>query len=156
MRGPEWEKICRGINFGYIDARWPIEKVLAAIASTEVILTEALHGAIVADALRIPWIPVHSTSGISRFKWQDWCMSVDVEYKPHCISRLWGEAAYAQRAKRLRRWLKSPVVIIQRQVIASELDRIARMASPNLSRDSRIEELTQALEEKVIQIQKKT
>jgi succinoglycan biosynthesis protein ExoV len=152
--GREWQRICHDIDFGYIDARWPISQILAAISGTGVILTEAMHGAIAADALRIPWIPVHSTARILRFKWEDWCMSVGVNYRPKRISSLWGEPPYDRRAKRVRQWLKRPIIAVQRQVIATELARIAETTCPCLSSEARIEELTQMLEEKVLELKK--
>ena len=152
--GREWARICQDIDFGYIDARWPIGQILEAISGTGVMLTEAMHGAIVADALRIPWIPVHSTSQILRFKWEDWCMSIGVNYEPKRIFPLWGEPPYNRRAKWVRQWLKRPIVAVQRQVIAAELARIAETTCPYLSSDARIEELTQMLEQKALEIRK--
>ena len=71
--GQTWQKICQEIGFSYIDPGWPVEKVLEAIAQTETLITEAMHGAITADALRIPWIPVITSARILEFKWHDWC-----------------------------------------------------------------------------------
>ena len=56
--GNAWKDICEEAGISYIDPRWETEEVLSAICQTEVLLTEAMHGAIIADALRVPWIPV--------------------------------------------------------------------------------------------------
>ena len=71
LAGQGWENVCHDLGFGYIDPRWSVNKVLSIINQTETLLTEAMHGAIVADALRIPWIPVVTNSSILSFKWQD-------------------------------------------------------------------------------------
>jgi succinoglycan biosynthesis protein ExoV len=46
-----------------------------------------MHGAIIADALRIPWVPISAFNSrhekdTHSFKWADWCGSVDVEFEP--------------------------------------------------------------------------
>ncbi|MGK7923782.1 MAG: polysaccharide pyruvyl transferase family protein [Spirulina sp.] len=83
--GDLWQEICQDIGFEYIDPCWSVEAVLAAIAKTEVILAEAMHGAIVADALGIPWIPIVTSPRILAFKWDDWCSSLGLAYRPHFI-----------------------------------------------------------------------
>jgi succinoglycan biosynthesis protein ExoV len=142
-----WETLCHEIGFGYVDARWPVEDVLNVISSTEVLVTEAMHGAIVADALRIPWIAAYSTNRILAFKWQDWCMSVGVAYQPKSIHPLWEPPRGSGRAGLVRYWAK-------RKAIQAQLLRIGITARPSLSRISRTEELTERLEERLEQVRK--
>jgi succinoglycan biosynthesis protein ExoV len=67
-----FREVCDRLNFFCIDPRWPIEQVLEAIASSELVITAAMHGAIVADALRVPWISLKSNAGIPDFKLKLW------------------------------------------------------------------------------------
>jgi succinoglycan biosynthesis protein ExoV len=71
----EWEGLALRAGMRYIDPRWPVERVIAAIRSCELLVSEAMHGAIVADALRIPWIPF-LPHPIHRFKWYDFAESL--------------------------------------------------------------------------------
>lgn len=84
-----WQKICNAVDIHFIDPRWPPFRVLQAIAETGTLITEALHGAIVADALRVPWIPVSSKHHIQDFKWRDWCGSIGLRYQPVGIPAIW-------------------------------------------------------------------
>jgi succinoglycan biosynthesis protein ExoV len=66
----------------FIDPGGEVNEVLAAIRGCEVVISEAMHGAIVADALRVPWIPVRCYDHILDFKWRDWCESLQLQYEP--------------------------------------------------------------------------
>ena len=46
-----------------------------------------MHGAIIADTLRIPWIPISTRPSINTFKWLDWCESMELEYS--CVNLYW-------------------------------------------------------------------
>jgi succinoglycan biosynthesis protein ExoV len=78
--GSFWMKVCKAVGIKYIDPRKPTEEILSNILRTNVLITEAMHGAIVSDALRIPWIPVKTTQEINEEKWHDWCSSVSIDY----------------------------------------------------------------------------
>lgn len=150
LAGKGWELACKELDFGYIDPRWTVEEVLSAISQTEVLLTEAMHGAIVADALRVPWIPIVTNSTILSFKWQDWCSSIGIEYKPNYIQRL-------QNPREKQDFL-TPIRFFRDKIRQSRgskaLKQIAMNQPPYLSEDSRINILTEQLEEKLHQFQK--
>ena len=111
--GEEWRRICDKANIHYIDPRLQegrsFEDVLTEIAQTKTLLSEAMHGAIVADALRVPWIAVRTTNSILAFKWKDWAASLNMKYNPYhvrwkgdvlkrspLVRRVIWEAAYMQ------------------------------------------------------------
>lgn len=139
-----WQRICERAGIRYIDPRWPVEKVLRAIASSERLLTESLYGAIVSDALRIHWIPVVTSPRIPTFKWQDWCLSLDLFYHPYHLPALSHYAYYTKGLSSVRHWLKAvlegPVAAHQyallsdESAIAGRLGNIAKQA-PTLSQE---------------------
>lgn len=77
-----WPELCRRLGMTFVDARWPVGRTLDRIARARLVLTEAMHGAIVADTLRVPWIPVHCSPAILPFKWIDWTRSLELKFRP--------------------------------------------------------------------------
>jgi succinoglycan biosynthesis protein ExoV len=77
-----WKQACEEAGITYIDPSEPVEEILFKIANARFLLAEAMHGAIVADALRVPWIAISTRPSINTFKWLDWCSSMEVEYQP--------------------------------------------------------------------------
>lgn len=74
-------QICDDLGVHIINPEWSPEIVINHIRASGHVVTEALHGAIVADTFRIPWLPV-SRQGILQFKWEDWCSSININYAP--------------------------------------------------------------------------
>ncbi len=79
----KWKDLIESLGIHFIDPGLDPEIVLSELNQTEVLLTEAMHGAIIADGYRIPWIPVKTIKTVNTFKWQDYCESLDLEYIPH-------------------------------------------------------------------------
>ena len=63
-----------------------VDHVIQAIAHTDMLLTETLHGAITADTMRVPWICVYGSHG-HHFKWHDWCGSLNMVWTPVSMSQ---------------------------------------------------------------------
>jgi len=80
-----FEAVCKRSGIHYIDPVGEIETVISEISQSRVLVSEAMHGAIVADTLRVPWIPVRTSPKILPFKWRDWCASMQVPYRYHVI-----------------------------------------------------------------------
>lgn len=104
-----WMAVCSEADIHFIDPRSSVDTVISQILASEVLVTEAMHGAIVADALRIPWVPVRPISQKHHFKWIDWARSLDLSFqmfplKPSSSRELWiwstGRLAENERAKR--------------------------------------------------------
>ncbi|NCC04169.1 MAG: hypothetical protein EOM37_09040 [Proteobacteria bacterium] len=95
-----WEKACAEAGIYFIDPRNPVETVMSEMEASSVVLAEAMHGAIVADALRVPWIPLQPISAGHRAKWHDWASALDMTLPIYNMlpSSLW-EAAIALRQR---------------------------------------------------------
>ncbi|WP_235900022.1 polysaccharide pyruvyl transferase family protein [Tritonibacter aquimaris] len=80
-----WSPVCSEADVKLVDPLWDCERVFSDIAHAELALVESLHGAIIADYYRTPWVPVVSPSRILKFKWLDWCGSLGLEYSPYSL-----------------------------------------------------------------------
>jgi succinoglycan biosynthesis protein ExoV len=88
-----WKRVAETAGMTFIDPRWSVAKVLRVMASAKLVIAEAMHGAIFADTLRIPWIPIVGSPRIDAFKWRDWTLSMEQAYNPIMIpSSTWVEA----------------------------------------------------------------
>ena len=83
-----WSQICDELDLELINSMDGVEKVSQEIAEAELLITESMHGAIVAQALDTPWVPIVTRREILDFKWQDWCQSIGLDYQPIYIPPL--------------------------------------------------------------------
>lgn len=93
-----WKAPCAAAGIKYVDPQTDFVEVVRSIGRAKLVITESLHGAIVADAYRVPWIPVvvfHSHP----FKWHDWTESLLTTYTPTFIDQ---ETVKAFRSPALR------------------------------------------------------
>ncbi|MBR8830273.1 MAG: Exopolysaccharide glucosyl ketal-pyruvate-transferase [Chroococcopsis gigantea SAG 12.99] len=146
--GSGWENVCKSLNFGYIDPSLPVEDVMTKICETEILLTEAMHGAITAEAFRVPWVPVKSHDMILTFKWEDWCASVNLKYEPQTINRLLQPNPVQDLMtpiRRVRDWTRQ-------RLAAQELKALANNCRPILGDENHLENLTVELENRLEQL----
>ena len=91
---PHFESLARGAWWAaadlagicLIDPRGEPNEIIASIKSCRLLLSEALHGVIVADTLRVPWIALEPLLPIHRAKWHDWADTVDLEVAFHRLA----------------------------------------------------------------------
>ncbi|MER2491875.1 polysaccharide pyruvyl transferase family protein [Catenovulum sediminis] len=77
----DWEALCEEIGIGFISPRDDVETVLSQMQGTKKLITEAMHGAIVADVLRIPWFAVSFSPNFEEKKWHDFGSALNLKIK---------------------------------------------------------------------------
>ena len=165
----DWQKITQRAGLNLIQPTDPLLDVITRIRESRRVLTESLHGAILADAFRVPWIPIVFSHRFLDFKWQDWCESIAVKFAPVQLPpRFQGTLALRTRAgnfikNRLgkaglgpARWQRRPF----RQSSPAELEDLttalretARTGLPNLSSDQKLQNIRQRLTGQLQQLQ---
>lgn len=77
-----WRQVCEMAGFEFLDPLADSEKTVQRIRKARLVIADAMHAAIVADALRVPWIPVVLSPQSNSFKWLDWTLSLNLPYHP--------------------------------------------------------------------------
>jgi succinoglycan biosynthesis protein ExoV len=146
-----WPAVCARAGIKLIDPRDPVETVLAQLRGTRLLLTEAMHGAIVADCLRVPWVPLLPIVADHRMKWLDWTQTIGVPYAPvdmrgSSARELWIQATgNPAKGRRSLAVAASPVgTAIDAVAIRLAARRLREIAAGQsyLSTDATIESLT--------------
>lgn len=164
LKRGNWERVCARAGITLIDPRAPVETVLSQIQACKLLLTEAMHGAIVADALRVPWIALRPIVSQHHFKWLDWCRSIRLDYAPHAMPpssfrELWISAGIGEAQGRFSTGLAAGVIgkLADAALIPLAARRLRRLASETscLSSDATTAELTARVLEQVARFKAK-
>lgn len=78
----KWQAVCQRAGVEFLDPRADSIATAQRLRRARLVLADAMHAAIVADTLRVPWVPLVTSSGINSFKWLDWCLSLEMSYQP--------------------------------------------------------------------------
>lgn len=133
----DWKQLCRRVGLIYLDPTLPADRTLSVMVGLECVIADAMHAAIVADALRVPWIPVSLYSHTHEFKWLDWCDSLNVAYSPVQFQEL-ADNSSQQPIRRARGYLK-------RFRRTGSLTRIGRRAMVTPTSPGAVESVAQQL-----------
>ncbi len=85
-----WGEACTANNILYRPATSKLHDICTDICRSEIVITESLHGAVLADSYRVPWILV-ATPPVAKsdFKWHDWAASLNLKYDYAKLPWLW-------------------------------------------------------------------
>lgn len=158
----DWKKICDTLGIHYISplSDNDIEFTLKEIAASKYIISEAMHGAIIADMLRVPWnrfvfsTPHNEGGMVSEFKWLDWLYSINVNsinstkvklYRKSFINPLISKASF--NALNVEFMLNG---LVKNDV----LDKLSKVSDYYLSNDNIIKTIDERIYEKITDLKK--
>jgi succinoglycan biosynthesis protein ExoV len=165
----DWERVCQEVGIRYIDPRKDVDTVLDQISRSSAIIAEAMHGAILADSLRIPWMPVVLYDHILQPKWQDWTRSLALEYAPIQLEGVWDPDYNYSAMDKLKintkrslyrvgmgstTWTPPPPRNTKKEIarFTKSFDHMIKNVSLTLSKDSVFDEALSRLMEKLEQL----
>jgi Polysaccharide pyruvyl transferase len=104
-----WHQAAALAGMRLIDPRDPPSTILTAIGRCKLLLSEALHGVIVADAMRVPWVAIRPLANVHRAKWWDWADTMDLRLRffglpPTTLSE-WAATSFLGSFHVTRTWL---------------------------------------------------
>lgn len=138
LRRIPWKKYCSWLGLKFISPRWSVERVSRLIAGAEVVVTEAMHGAITADALRVPWIPIIMHDEILKFKWKDWCASMNLEYDPVIL----GGVDLNSRYGRIKWRIQAPIMLAK---VSNNYEKYEKKLSKRATMKIKMEEIKERM-----------
>lgn len=85
-----WAEAATAAGIALIDPRDDPAAIITAICNCRILVSEAMHGAIVADAMRVPWIALRPLAPVHRAKWYDWAdaLGIQLHFRPLTASSL--------------------------------------------------------------------
>ena len=82
VRYGQWREACALAGIEFVDPCDDAHSVIRRIAGARKVIAESMHAAIVADAFRVPWVPVLLSREVAPFKWADWAATLGLVYEP--------------------------------------------------------------------------
>ncbi|MEM8790828.1 MAG: polysaccharide pyruvyl transferase family protein [Pseudomonadota bacterium] len=77
----EWDRVAADADVDYVTPAADGDAVIKRIAAADLVITESLHGAIIADAFRVPWVPISLSPSFNHYKWRDWASSLEMDVR---------------------------------------------------------------------------
>lgn len=77
----DWGALCKKAGIDYVSPEGDAHEVIRRLASAPLVVTESMHGAIIADAFGTPWQAVSISYLFHARKWMDWADSLGIDLR---------------------------------------------------------------------------
>lgn len=140
-----WQRVCNRVGINYIDPAGHPKDIIREVLSSERIIAGAMHGAIVADICRVPWVRLRMDQFptedplTTEFKWADWMLSLGLKTDPcvkissvdlHSTTKMLSKISFALEAMlKLRDRSKVVYQLTKDDVLSSVIHRLASAIS---------------------------
>lgn len=109
LRLLDWAAVCEEAGLTFLSPLEPAAAFMRELTSADLVLAEAMHGAILADIARVPWVAFSFGGQFNRDKWQDWAEAFSLPLHVHNLAGFYDphyQAAGKGRFHHLSQWLK--------------------------------------------------
>lgn len=147
--GKGLRRICHDLSIGFLTPDVPFETFIETVRSSRLVISEAMHGAILADTLRTPWVSI-SFLHHQKFKWQDWFESMALPYECRTMRPVfWDRGRGGEKpAKAFVRGIYQRMLMMRTRA-KHALRGILREATPVLSADDVLADRKRRLTDRV-------
>lgn len=157
MKYFDWEKIAKNLGYNLISphSERGVEHTLNEIAASKYLITEAMHGAILADILRVPWhrfvltTPYTEGERVSDFKWNDWMESIGIYNASTSFIPFYQKTRMHEPIKKITGNIISVNFFVKRYVIDNLMNSLGNITSYSLSTNTVLEIIDSRIGEKV-------
>jgi succinoglycan biosynthesis protein ExoV len=141
LDSPRFRELCQEIDINYISPELPCDQVMDQLLRSEKLICSAMHGAIAAEALRIPWLPVVTHDAILESKWHDWAGSLEISVEFVRLPTIY---------QKVEASLKGRVVgCVKKMACKRQLKSLARSGKFQLGSQRILEDRLRWIEEKI-------
>ncbi|MGP1992282.1 polysaccharide pyruvyl transferase family protein [Zobellia laminariae] len=153
----DWEKIAKKLGYHLISpySEGGVEHTLREIAASKYLITEAMHGAILADILRVPWhrfvltTPYTEGERISDFKWNDWMGSIDIPRADTTFIPFYKKTRLHEPIKKITGNILSTNFFVKSQVQDHLMKSLSSKKNYTLSKDTILSTIDSRIYQKV-------
>lgn len=107
----DWQALCDEAGLTFLSPLMPAEAFMARLSGARLVLAEAMHGAILADIVRVPWRAFSFGRQFNTSKWLDWSEALEIDLEVRSIQGFYDPGYAANRSdglgKHAARWLKA-------------------------------------------------
>jgi hypothetical protein len=150
----DWPAIANRLGVHYISPsnELSIEETMREINKCEILITEAMHGAILADASRVPWKRIkffshlYENPAVAEFKWADWGRSMNINFTSE-------EIQYPNFIKLLERKFSNFYFdLVRQRSIEKSISKLKRNIETNISDEQIFQKKIAALRSAIEQL----
>tara|TARA_R110000744_G_scaffold244141_1_gene361056 strand:- start:9460 stop:10359 length:900 start_codon:yes stop_codon:yes gene_type:complete len=158
MKYFDWERIAKNLGYHFISpySENGVEHTLREIAASKYLISEAMHGAILADVLRVPWhrfvltTPYTEGERVSDFKWNDWMESIDIFNPDTSFIPFYQKSRLHEPIRKFTRNMVSVNFFAKGHVQDKLIKSLNHISNFSMSNDSVLGEIDTKIHEKIV------